>query len=147
MKIFTGAVPFGNCLLVTSVTHIIQGKRPPRPTNPIFTDGLWALMQSCWDQQPQCRPQMPGVLEAVPCFISKRLQRLREFSKSSPEFRLALGRFYGSTEYKDCLTHLHGAALEEFVNFLDGVSEYIFIAFATSNLNFDPFFRYSTTRN
>ena len=135
MKIFTGAVPFGSCLLMTSVTYIIQGKRPPRPANPILTDGLWALMQSCWDQQPKSRPRMSGVLEAVPSFISKQLERLRESIKSSPEFRLALGRFYDSTEWKDCITHLHGAALEDFVNFLDGVSECTFITFATLNFS------------
>ena len=122
MKIFTGAVPFSNCSVVTSATHIIQGKRPPRPTNPALTDDLWALMQRCWDQEPHSRPQVSGLVGAIPGFVSEQLQRLCEFSKSSPEFRLALDQFYCSTEYKDCIIHLRGAALEEFVGFLDEVS-------------------------
>ena len=93
-------------------------------------------MQSCWDQQPRSRPQMLGVLEAVPGFFSKRFQRLRESSRSSPEFLLVLGRFYDSCEYEDWVTNLRDTALEleEFANFLDSVSEYTFITFATLNL-------------
>lgn len=136
MKIFTGAVPFGNCPLVTSVTHIIQGKRPPRSPNPILTDDLWALTQRCWDQQPQLRPQMAEILKAVPGSVSEKFRRIHEFSESSPEFRLALDRLYGSIKSEDYITHLHGTALEEFINFLGGVSRQTFPTFAMLNMGF-----------
>jgi len=93
-------------------------------------------MQRCWDQQPHLRPQMVEVLKAVPGFVSKQFRCIHEFSESSPEFRVALNQFYGGTEYEDCITHLHGTALEEFVNFLGGVSGQIFPTFATLNLGF-----------
>lgn len=134
MKIFTGAVPFGSCPLLTSVMHILQGKRPPRPTNLILTDDLWALMQRCWDQQPKSRPQMSGVLKVVLGFVLKQLLCIREFSESSPDFQLTLDRFYGSVEYKGCVTHLHGTAPEKFINFLDGVSRQTFVTLVTLNL-------------
>ena len=144
MKIFTGVVPFSNCALVTSVTHIIKGKRPPRPADPVLTDDLWALMQGCWNQEPILRPQMSEVLKKVPGSISKRF---RGFSKSSPEFRLALERFFDSTEYKDCITYLQDAALEEFVDFLDDVRRQTFITSAASILDFDLSFRYYISRD
>ena len=121
MKIFTGAVPFRSCALITSVAHIIEGRRPPRPTSPVLTDDLWGLMQGCWSQDPQSRPQMLQVLNVVPSFVSQRFRRLCKFSKSSPKFRRALERFFDSTDYKDCITRLHGTTLQEFVNFLDDV--------------------------
>lgn len=87
-------------------------------------------MQDCWNQEPQLRPQMSEVLRMVPGFVSKQFPR-HGFNRSSSEFRHALERFYGSTEYRDCITHLHGAALEEFVNFLDGVRRNMFTTSAT----------------
>jgi hypothetical protein len=128
MKILTGAVPFSDCSVVTSVTHIIDGRRPPRPTHSALTDNLWATMQDCWNQMPHFRPKMSEVLQTVPGFVSKQFRR-HELSKSSPEFQLALGRFYGGTEYENCITHLRGAALDEFINFLDDVGGQTFVAY------------------
>jgi len=119
------------------VTHIIEGRRPPRPAGPVLTDDLWGLMQNCWNQEPKLRPRMSEVLNMVPSFVSEQFRRLREFSKSSPKFYLALERFFDSTEYKDCIAHLHGATLQEFVNFLDDVRRQTHITYTTSILDFD----------
>lgn len=51
------------------------------------------------------------------------LQSLHQFTKSSPEFQVALSQFYDSTECKGCIDRLRGSELKEFVNFLDGVSK------------------------
>ena len=80
---------------------------------------------------------MSEVLNVVPSFVSEQFLRLREFSKSSPEFYPALEGFFDSTEYKDCIAHLHGATLQEFVNFLDDVRRQTHIAYTTSILGFN----------
>ena len=45
----------------------MEGKRPPRPAHPAFTEDLWALMQRCWDHDPCLRP---GVSEALQVFLT-----------------------------------------------------------------------------
>ena len=42
-----------------------QGGRPPRPTDPTFTDSLWELMQRCWDQDPHLRPDSSEVSQIL----------------------------------------------------------------------------------
>ena len=39
--------------------------RPPRPTHPTFTDGLWELVKRCWDNEPHLRPEASKVLEVL----------------------------------------------------------------------------------
>ena len=73
---------------------------------------------------------MSEVLQTVPGFVSKQFRR-HEFNKSSPEFQLALKRFYGSAEYKSCTAHLRDAALDEFIDFLDDVRGQAFAARVT----------------
>ena len=41
------------------------GERPPRPAHPSCTDDLWTLIQRCWDQDPQLRPEIPEVLQTL----------------------------------------------------------------------------------
>ena len=64
---FTGAVPFNGSSSFVAVLAITEGRRPPRPTHPTFTDNLWVLMQRCWDQDPHLRP---GVLEALQVLLA-----------------------------------------------------------------------------
>jgi len=65
MKIFTGFPPFYMHPSIAATVAIMQGDRPPRPTHPTFTDGLWVLMQRCWNQEPHSRPDMPEVLRIL----------------------------------------------------------------------------------
>jgi hypothetical protein len=65
MQVFTGAVPFSNGPSVMAMLAITQGKRPPRPTHPTFTENLWTLMQRCWDQDPHLRPEVSEVLRVL----------------------------------------------------------------------------------
>jgi len=44
---------------------ITQGKRPQRPTHPDFTENLWALIQRCWDEDPQLRPKASEIVQAL----------------------------------------------------------------------------------
>jgi hypothetical protein len=119
-KVFSGTVPFSNVQSITSIVKISDGERPPRPTNPLFTDEIWALTRQCWDQKPESRPEMSTVLrDLAPCL----LQCLYNCAKSSPEFQVALSQFYDSTERKSCISGLHGAKLKEFINFLEDVRQ------------------------
>ena len=58
----SGEVPFSSEKTNWTVAPaVLTGKRPSRPAHPSCTDGLWALIQRCWDQEPQLRPEAPEV--------------------------------------------------------------------------------------
>ena len=46
-KALTGVVPFSDKPPHAAALAIVDGERPPRPTHPALTDGLWALAQQC----------------------------------------------------------------------------------------------------
>jgi len=48
-----------------AISAIAQGGRPTRPTHPTLTENMWALMQRCWDQNPDLRSDVSGVLQAL----------------------------------------------------------------------------------
>ncbi|KAF9647772.1 kinase-like protein [Thelephora ganbajun] len=118
VEMFAGTVPFHSIQSVTSVIKIIHGDRPPRPTDPLLTDGVWTLICRCWDQSPQSRPEMTTVLQHI---APSLLRSLHQFNKSLPEFQVALSQFYDGTEWKGCIDPLRGAELKEFIDFLDDV--------------------------
>jgi hypothetical protein len=100
------------------MVNVIQGERPPRPADPTLTDDVWTLMQQCWDQEPQLRPEVGRVLQAL---ILGLLQSLCRSTNPEPEFQVALRQFYDSTERENCVSRLHGGELKAFVNLLDDV--------------------------
>lgn len=102
---------------------IMRGDRPQRPTHPACSDELWALVQRCWNRDPHLRPEVSEVFQVLPSSILDKLRRLYEPGTASHEFQLALGRFYGCTNYQDSIYSLHGTELNEFVNFLDSVRQ------------------------
>jgi len=120
MKVFAGKNPFENSHPIAQRVKIIEGGRPPRPVNPSLTDDVWALVRRCWDQEPQLRPGMRSVLQDL---ASSLLRSLYQSPKSSPEFQVALGQFYDSTESKTCLSRLDAIELKKFVTFLDDVRQ------------------------
>ncbi|KAF9789173.1 P-loop containing nucleoside triphosphate hydrolase protein [Thelephora terrestris] len=65
IEVFTGSVPFGDAISSITMTKILNGMRPERPTHPGFTDDLWALTQQCWEEEPQDRPSMDVVVERI----------------------------------------------------------------------------------
>ena len=65
MQVFTGHIPFRDRTSVMAMLSIVEGKRSPRPTHPIFTEKFWTLMQSCWDQDPHSRPQISEALQIL----------------------------------------------------------------------------------
>jgi len=73
MQVFTGAVPFNGVISITAMVLLVQDKRPPRPTHPALTDGLWALMRRCWDRDSGSRPEVPEVLKVIILSVCDRL--------------------------------------------------------------------------
>jgi hypothetical protein len=67
-KVFTGKVPFNSDKSVPAMVAIMNGERPPRPSHPTLTNGLWELMQKCWAQDVRERPQMTKVLTDLDTF-------------------------------------------------------------------------------
>lgn len=65
MQVFSGTTPFGNVPDTLAILSITQGKRPPRPTHPDVSKGLWELIERCWDDRPSSRPEAPNVLESL----------------------------------------------------------------------------------
>ena len=59
----------------TVVSAIKVDKRPPRPTHPDLTDGLWTLVQRCWDQEPHSRPR--ALRMACGLYVSPLVPRMR----------------------------------------------------------------------
>lgn len=57
IKAFTGAIPFNDKSPRAAILAITSGERPTRLTHPSVTDGLWALIQQCWDQEAHLRPR------------------------------------------------------------------------------------------
>ena len=66
-QVLTGEVPFGNRSDWVVASDVLVGKRPSRPAHRSCTDGLWALIQRCWDQDPGSRPE---ILEVSQIFSS-----------------------------------------------------------------------------
>ena len=64
-QVFTGTTPFGDMQPILVVVAITQGRRPPRPAHPWFTGKLWRVINRCWDDDPQLRPEAPEVLQAL----------------------------------------------------------------------------------
>jgi hypothetical protein len=139
-KAFTGEVPFSDQASLTAMVAIMEGERPPRPTHATFTNGLWELMQQCWNQERHDRPQTLDVLLALdsfmpspmlPCFasaaagaptpVSDIQQQLGGLKPSSKEFRLLLLALLNHQDLKPHILDLQGNDLGRFVELLDDV--------------------------
>jgi len=57
LEVLTGKVPYHHRRYDTVVIlDIIRGTRPPRPDKDLVSDGMWDLLCSCWQAQPDKRP-------------------------------------------------------------------------------------------
>jgi len=83
---FTGAVPFLGSSPTEALLPILEGRRPPRPTDSTFTDGLWALTRRCWNQEAHLRPRVSEVLEVLRGLwvsaLESPIRRLTSFSRA-----------------------------------------------------------------
>jgi hypothetical protein len=62
LQMYTGHAPFGHHGHYSkTILDVIWGIRPRRPTPlvaPQMTDGIWGVIEKCWDQDPRKRPSM-----------------------------------------------------------------------------------------
>ena len=56
-QVFTGRVPFHDCMPTTVIVDVASGSRPQRPVDPNLTDDLWDLTERCWSHDPQRRQE------------------------------------------------------------------------------------------
>ena len=66
-QVLTSEVPFSDKSDWVVASEVLVGKRPSRPAHRSCTDGLWALIQRCWDREPCLRPE---ILEVSQTFSS-----------------------------------------------------------------------------
>ncbi|KAJ7695231.1 kinase-like domain-containing protein, partial [Mycena metata] len=68
-ELLTGTAPFPELRTDAAVAiAVLQGRRPPRPPSCFGTpalEGLWNLLQDCWDQSPEQRPTASQVIERL----------------------------------------------------------------------------------
>jgi hypothetical protein len=57
--------PFGNKTEVVIGGEVVKGERHERPGDPFCTEALWLLIEDCWSQDPQRRPETSKVLARV----------------------------------------------------------------------------------
>ena len=102
---------------------IVQGKRPPQPTHPAFTEDLWALVKCCWDQSPHLRPEVQDVLKVFQASSASRLflQQLRLLDKSLSGFHDQLTEVLHGEGYQQRSPNLQGDDLVWLVDYLDQV--------------------------
>lgn len=67
----TGHVPFHLEKAPSVILLSFNGKRPPRPTDSEVTDDLWTLIERCWRQDAESRPDCSEILEALQNILRK----------------------------------------------------------------------------
>ncbi|KAJ7036674.1 kinase-like domain-containing protein [Mycena alexandri] len=68
-ELLTGTAPFPELRTDAAVAvAVLQGRRPPHPPSCLgmpALEGLWNLLQDCWDQSPERRPTASQVVERL----------------------------------------------------------------------------------
>lgn len=59
----TGHFPFHKHADLIVFLKVLDGKRPTREVG--FTDGLWEMVEWCWEPQPGARPGVDNVLQCL----------------------------------------------------------------------------------
>jgi serine/threonine protein kinase len=65
-EILSGRTPFYQFSTYAAVLKILEGERPTRlqePEEGRFTDGIWEMMELCWQYQPTHRTSAKAVLQ------------------------------------------------------------------------------------
>ena len=64
----TGKPPFPELGDGAVINAVLEGRRPSQPTTCSGTqalDGLWILLQNCWEQLPEKRPTAARIVERL----------------------------------------------------------------------------------
>ena len=64
-EVLSGQDPFSSYSTVDVARMVLHGIRPKQPQEEggqLFTDEIWGLLECCWKEQPDSRPNAKGVL-------------------------------------------------------------------------------------
>ena len=129
-QVFTGAIPFSGYTDAWAISAITQGRRPPRPTHPTFTEGLWTLMQRCWDQDPHLRPEISEALQVFLTALASRSHTL------TPHERISLiTMIFSDHAQVGMVGNLSRDDAQNFIDVIDEVSATHFYRWETGPLN------------
>jgi hypothetical protein len=67
-QVMTGTIPFNELADTAAMLKVTSGVRPERPTHAEvigLTDGVWGLMEACWNQKWNERPAVSTVLSRL----------------------------------------------------------------------------------
>ncbi len=65
LQLYTRKRPF-HALDEREVSEVVvDGQRPERPSDPMMSDSVWALVQACWSRQASERPTASSVVSAL----------------------------------------------------------------------------------
>ncbi|KAG6807829.1 hypothetical protein H0H92_006260, partial [Tricholoma furcatifolium] len=82
-EIFTGEVPFAHLFRDTTIVNkVLGGERPGRPVNSSLswsawglTEDIWKLMETCWNSDPDQRPNVTAVIERLERALPSKIQK------------------------------------------------------------------------
>ena len=67
-EVLSGQAPFAQDTEPTVIRKVLEGRHPDRPQGAqgrSFPDGLWAMLERCWEHQPSNRPSLAAVLRCL----------------------------------------------------------------------------------
>ena len=64
-EVLGGQTPYASCTPHVVIQKILDGERPRRPQGASFTDGLWGMVELCWEPEPDDRPTLNAVLRCL----------------------------------------------------------------------------------
>ena len=62
-EVLSGQAPFAQYKGIALILKIMGGELPGRPQGAWFTDGLWEMLERCWNHQPRDRPGLKALLQ------------------------------------------------------------------------------------
>ena len=82
-EVLSGQSPFSQDTEFVVMRKVIEGVHPDRPQGTQgkpFQDGLWAMLERCWERQPSKRPSLAAVLGCLQDPVQRRGSQSRRKS-------------------------------------------------------------------
>ncbi|KAF9642914.1 kinase-like protein [Thelephora ganbajun] len=148
IEVFTGTTPFSNRSSSMAMRDITQGKRPPRPTHPTFTEILWTLMQRCWDQNPRLRPDASEVLQILLTPADPPAwKRLIGHTLSTNEHISLITSLFSDRSEVEVLENLSGDDAQAFIDVIDEENQFVMVSEWLENGNINMYVKAHTDVN
>ncbi|THU80533.1 kinase-like protein [Dendrothele bispora CBS 962.96] len=86
-EIFTGLLPFHELKDSAVILKVIRGQRPNRPDNTVhrqLSNSMWTIIQQCWNQEPDNRPEANVLPSRVALANEKVIKPADDWDMSLP---------------------------------------------------------------